>query len=55
MRWHQWVLVGLGLWLTLAPWILGFSDLNLATWDSVMVGGLVIVFALWNLSPPMVP
>ncbi|HDY73047.1 MAG TPA: hypothetical protein ENH86_00535 [Candidatus Jorgensenbacteria bacterium] len=52
MRWNYWVLIGLGLWSILSPWILGFSSLNLVTWNSITVGSLVVVFVLWNLAPP---
>ncbi|MEK7465667.1 MAG: SPW repeat protein [Patescibacteria group bacterium] len=52
MKWYHWVEVGLGAWLLLAPWILGYSEVNLASWNSILVGGLMIVFALWNFTPP---
>ena len=49
MKWNNWVLIGLGIWSVLSPWILGFSGLNLVVWNSIMVGSLVVVFAFWNL------
>ncbi len=52
MRWNHWTLVVLGLWLILSPWILGFSALNLAAWNSVLIGVLVVIFSLWNSSEP---
>lgn len=48
MRWYHWALIVIGVWLLLAPWLLGFSELNLAAWNSIMAGALVIVFTLWN-------
>ncbi|HMB17665.1 MAG TPA: SPW repeat protein [Candidatus Paceibacterota bacterium] len=52
MKWNNWIILGLGVWSILSPWFFGFNDLNLVTWNSIFVGALVIVFALWNFSPP---
>jgi hypothetical protein len=52
MKWNSWVIVALGVWLVLAPWILGFSAFNLAAWNSVLMGVLAIIFSFWNLSEP---
>jgi len=43
MRWNNWVLIGLGVWSILSPWILGFSKLNLVVWNSIFIGALVVV------------
>lgn len=43
---HEWIPFGLGIWLLLSPWLLGFSDLNLTTWNNIIVGVLLI---LWSL------
>jgi len=51
MRWNHWVLIGLGTWLLLSPWILGFSELNLPVWNVIFAGSLVIIFSLWESSP----
>ncbi len=50
MKWNQVVLIVLGAWLIISPWILGFSDLNLPSWNNALIGTLVIVFTLWNIS-----
>ena len=36
----------LGIWLLVSPWMLGFSEINLAKWSCVLVG-LGILFAVW--------
>lgn len=36
----------LGIWLMVSPWLLGFSEINLAKWSSVLAG-LGILFAVW--------
>lgn len=52
MKWNDWIILGLGVWSMLSPWLLGFSDLNLVTWNSIFIGALLVVFILWNLTPP---
>lgn len=52
MRWHQWAIVVLGFWLFVSPWILGYASINLMLWNNLLVGGLAVIFALWNFSPP---
>jgi hypothetical protein len=34
-----------GIWLVVAPWILGYSDLSAALWNDVVVGVAIIVLA----------
>ena len=48
--WEEWVLLILGLWLFVAPWVLGFSNSGAAAWDHWIVGVLAFVLAAWNLS-----
>ncbi len=50
MRWTNWTLVGLGIWLILSPWVLGFSAFNLPAWNSVLFGALVAIFSFWDSS-----
>ena len=38
MRWQDWAAVVLGLWLIVAPWVLGYSDVGAATWGGVLAG-----------------
>ncbi|MEK7543156.1 MAG: SPW repeat protein [Patescibacteria group bacterium] len=37
-----------GAWLALSPWILGFSALNLAFWNNIIIGAAVILMAVWD-------
>ena len=50
MRWHFWIVLGLAVWLILAPWVLGFSELNLVTWNHLLVGVMIMIFLLWGQS-----
>ncbi len=37
-EWQDWLNGILGLWLVVAPWVLGFSGMAAAVWDHVIVG-----------------
>ena len=50
MKWNHIVLVILGVWLIVSPWVLAYSALNLPSWNNILMGTLVIVFTLWNVS-----
>jgi hypothetical protein len=48
-QWQDWLTGICGVWLVIAPWVLGFSAMVLARWDHVIVGVLVVVLAAWEL------
>lgn len=48
-RWEEWTNIVLGVWLLASPWLLGFSTSAALTWNAVIIGGLVAVFAGWAL------
>jgi hypothetical protein len=35
-----------GLWVFASPWVLGFSNEPVALWNSILTGGLIILFAV---------
>lgn len=41
----EWTNLGLGAWLLIAPWVLGFADQAVAGWTSLLIGMLVVYFA----------
>jgi len=47
--WEEWASVGLGVWLVISPWVLGFSAGGSAMWNAMIVGLAVAVLALWAL------
>jgi hypothetical protein len=47
--WQEWVNLLLGVWLFIAPWVLGFSGAANAAWDHWIVGVLVFAIAMCNL------
>jgi uncharacterized membrane protein len=44
----SWLNFVLGVWLILAPFLLGFSVIGAAMWNSVIVGLVVLVLASWS-------
>ena len=47
--WEEWLLGALGLWLVLAPWVLGFAQARELMLSSVVSGALVAALAAWAL------
>jgi hypothetical protein len=47
--WQEWVNLLLGIWLFVAPWALGFTQLGGAAWDHWIVGVLVFLLAASDL------
>lgn len=43
--WEEWTNLVLGIWLIVAPWVLGFSSQVFATWNIVGVGVVVSVLS----------
>jgi hypothetical protein len=46
----EWLNLAAGLWLVIAPFVLGFSGVYVATANSIAVGSLVAVLAISALS-----
>lgn len=44
----SWINVVFGLWVLASPWLLGFSRLEMATWNNFIVGLVVAACALWS-------
>lgn len=47
--WEEWVLLALGAWLILSPFLLGYAGVTTALWNSVIVGLLVGADSVWSL------
>jgi hypothetical protein len=50
MEGPEWLNLAAGLWLVIAPFVLGFSEVHVATANSIAVGSLVAVLAASALS-----
>jgi hypothetical protein len=42
----------LGIWLIIAPFVLGYSNIERATWNAIIVGVLVLAMAAVRISDP---
>ncbi len=49
-RWLDWVSLLAGGWLFVSPWVLGYASVPVAAWTAFILGGLVVVTALWALT-----
>lgn len=50
-RWQDWLLLALGIWFFISPWILNIPS-HAGYWNAWLSGAGVIVLALWALSGP---
>jgi hypothetical protein len=48
--WQEWINLLLGIWVFIAPWVLGFVGLSQAAWDHWVVGALVFLIAICNIA-----
>ena len=46
--WLSWVNVALGIWLVLAPFLLGYASLEVALWNEVILGAIVAGLGTWS-------
>ena len=54
MKPASWIHVGLGAWLIVAPFVLGYSRVSAGSED-VILGLAVVLVALWDGRSPVVP
>jgi VIT1/CCC1 family predicted Fe2+/Mn2+ transporter len=45
---ESWINAILGLWLIVAPFVLGFSAVTAAMWNSIIIGVVVAVLGAWS-------
>ena len=48
--WQEWINLLLGIWIFIAPWVLGFVALSAASWDHWVVGALVFLISVCNIA-----
>lgn len=48
-RWRDGVMLVLGVWLFLSPWILGFAAALPAAWNAWIVGIVIAAVAAWAI------
>lgn len=48
-QWEEWTNAVIGIWLVVSPWVLGFSNDAVTTWNSAIIGLVVLCVAGWEL------
>ena len=48
---EEWIDLVAGLWLMISPVALGFASQAVASWNTLAVGLLTVLFAAWAMSP----
>jgi hypothetical protein len=46
--WLSWVNVVLGMWLIVSPYLLGYSNLEIARWNENILGVIVVGLGVWS-------
>ena len=56
MRWSVWALVLAGIWLIVAPFVIGYSATRpVATYEAIVAGLVVVTLAgIWSIAAPFV-
>jgi len=44
--WQDWTNIGLGAWLFVSPWVLGYEPVRAAAWNSWIFGILIVAVSL---------
>ena len=47
--WLSWINVLIGIWLIIAPFVLGYNTFTVALWNSIIVGVIVAAFGAWSV------
>lgn len=50
--WPLWVMFGLGVWLIASPFVLGYSHVPLALWNSIIAGIVLVGLTIYLIIPP---
>lgn len=46
---EAWAVLVLGLWLVVAPWIVGFTNVAVARWTHIVLGLIAAAVAAWEV------
>lgn len=49
LQWEDWVGIALGAWMLVSPWVLGFSDHSVATFNALIMGTILVLEELLEL------
>ncbi|ULT55040.1 SPW repeat protein [Neobacillus drentensis] len=48
MMWQLWLTGLIGVWLIISPWVYSFTSNAGAMWNSVILGIIVLILAIWS-------
>jgi phosphoglycerol transferase MdoB-like AlkP superfamily enzyme len=51
-RWQDWLALVVGAWVFVSPWIFAVEIGSMAAWTAWVLGGLIVLVALWALAMP---
>ena len=51
-QWQDWTNAVLGVWMFLAPWLLGTTTNTASSWNAWILGSAIVVVSLWALGQP---
>lgn len=46
---ENWIEGAIGAWVLLSPWLLGFANVSLAKWSSVIAGLALVIMNTWSI------
>jgi uncharacterized membrane protein len=49
-QWEEWLSAAIGVWVFISPWVLRVSTEPKILWNSLIVGALLVILALWSAS-----
>ena len=49
MNVRNWLLLVLGIWVLVSPWVLGFFEASPMLYGNVIAGVLIVVIMMWNI------
>jgi FtsH-binding integral membrane protein len=50
--WASWITMVMGVWLIISPWVIGFADRPVALWNTLILGVLVLLAAIYTRRTP---
>lgn len=53
VQWTSGVNIVAGLWLLIAPFVLGYQGIQAALWNDILVGIIVVAFAVARVARPL--
>ncbi|HTY39794.1 MAG TPA: SPW repeat protein [Candidatus Paceibacterota bacterium] len=46
---RSWITLAIGVWVLLAPWLLGVSGVAVIMWSNLLAGLILILMNLWQI------